>query len=723
MDETLLRKIKDMEESGMEVTRSWVSMWQEAIRYFFSDQLRNVKRHKDWDWIVINYIWPAAMQEIAKLAKNNPTIYTNPWEPSDGDTAEMMQSALQYIWEKGINGNGMRLEQIRQILDKKIYGYSVSKIFWDDKLFWDDKQKAWIGDVKYRLWHPAEFWASNEEKIDEGSCGTVRYVTLEYAIKKWPDFKKELTAESEKNVDIVSSGGGNSIAGFTSTGITTWPEGTGKSDTERPTLLLGNILTNDRLSGNGIKNLGKNVKIVKISECYFHDNSEVPRKLKEDISAEELLSNGQLVNNNGIYTEPLTGMPIVPDQWPSRITKEWDEPNYPNGRYVIRCGDTGLNPSDQKYKYSRWPFIVMPHYLLPHMWQGINAVEMYKSVQDMINISISHLTNHMKQFGDPRIAIETGALDSPPGSKKSAYKIGSGAGAIIRLVRGGLNRMKIIDPPNTSPVIGSLYQLLSQEFKNLTGLQGIATGQPLKSDSSATEASLLMMSATDRVFLQNVYEEEWVRQCAGLIAEIVQDKYDVGRMVRIVGQDKVQSATEINQKIKDVKFDIAIMPGSMLPFDEEKKIAKYLKAYELLSQPIPNPMLPEMLRTLEIPNWQKMLQQSEMYQKFIQFTQLYEGVKTGKIPPQNAVAMLMQAMGQQWNKETKGGLIPVPQELGKEKISLNYKDAPDDIKRQIESAAGFQPSTMATPEMQLEVLKAKLQPKEEPKDKTNAGNK
>ena len=293
----------------------------------------------------------------------------------------------------------------------------------------------------------------------------------------------------------------------------------------------------------------------------------------------------------------------------------------------------------------------------------------------------------MKQFGDPRIAIETGAIDSPPSSKKSAYKIGSGAGTIIRLVRGGLQRMKILDPPQTSSVIGSLYGLLSQEIKNLTGLQGIAKGEALKSDTSATEAQLLMMSATDRIFLQNIYEEEWVRQCAYLISEIVQDKYDIGRMIRVVGQDKVQSATEISQKIKDIKFDVAIMPGSMLPFDEEKKIAKYEKAYAMLAQPMPNPMLPEMLRVLEIPNWQKMLQSSEIYQKFVQFTQLFEGVKSGKINPNNAVKILMQAMGQQFDKESQGGVIPL-----KETVTLAYADVPDDIKRQMEQAAGFQPS-------------------------------
>ena len=54
------------------------------------------------------------------------------------------------------------------------------------------------GDVKYRLWHPAHFWASDDEKIDDGDCGTERYVELDWAIKRWPEFEKELKLEAEE---------------------------------------------------------------------------------------------------------------------------------------------------------------------------------------------------------------------------------------------------------------------------------------------------------------------------------------------------------------------------------------------------------------------------------------------------------------------------------------------------------------------------------------------
>jgi hypothetical protein len=94
--------------------------------------------------------------------------------------------------------------------------------------------------------------------------------------------------------------------------------------------------------------------------------------------------------------------------------------------------------------------------------------------------------------------------------------------------------------------------------------------------------------------------------------------------------------------MKEVHFDIDIVPGMTLPFDEEKRIEKYMTAYKLLADPNPNPMLPDMLRILEIQNWKKLLSQIEPYQLYMQFSQLYEAVKAGQVDPNEAVQLIVQ---------------------------------------------------------------------------------
>jgi hypothetical protein len=130
------------------------------------------------------------------------------------------------------------------------------------------------------------------------------------------------------------------------------------------------------------------------------------------------------------------------------------------------------------------------------MWQGSDAVQMYKTTQDMINVTASYLTNHMKCHGAPRTFVEDGAIPTDPKTRKP-YRILAAAGSIIRVVRGALskNRKIVVDPP--APMSQSLpfmYNLMAQEFKNLSGLQDIAQGIKQPGEMSATESQWLALA-------------------------------------------------------------------------------------------------------------------------------------------------------------------------------------------------------------------------------------
>lgn len=654
----LLKKIDSLETSGMKTTRQWYDIWSEAMRYFFSDHDRNLRKHDDWDFIVMNYIWPSSMQEIAKLSKNSPKIIAQPWSEDDADAAEVWQNACQWQWQGPLK---MRKNQIAAVLCGKIFGYRVSKIYWEDKCSWDDNEKKWVGDIRYKLWHPAFFWADGDESVDDGNCGTVRWVTLEYAQTRWPKFKKEFEriAVSSKESNDASSGE-IKFRSWISAGALTQSDGDSDDDGNAKKIKSSRLMSLIRGGDNKDNESDSDVKMVRISECYFKDYEEVHQKEERDMTAEEVVAGGLAIQgmDNKLY-DAATGELFGGEKWPTIVTREWDEPKYPYGRYVLSAGEGDeriiLNPDyeTQRWPFKRWPFVVTPHYLLPFMWQGLNAVSLYKSTQDMINISVSHMVNNLKQFGDPRIAVEDGAIALNPKTKK-AWTIRSGAGALLRLVKGGLNRYRIEPPMPISPAAAALYDLFSQEFKNLTGLQAISLGQQLKSGTTATEAQHLAISSNDRIFLQSVYEDEWVKELAGLMAEIMQANYDEGRWVRIVGEDKFVGIHQITSREKSAKYDMTVEPGTTLPFDEEKRIAKYEKAYALLANPTANPMLPEMLRVLDIPNRKKILAELPAYQKYIAFIQLYEQVKAGQIAPEQAVEMLIQAAMQEFGAGQAG---------------------------------------------------------------------
>ncbi len=657
----LNKKLDEMITAGMRTTRAWNDMWNLSLRYFFGDQLRSKRRHTNWDWVVVNYIWPTAMQEIAKLSKNFPRIIANPREASDIEAAEVWQAKLQWDWEQGLNGCGMKLEHAAAILDGKLFGYRVSKLFWENNVRWNEEKQEWEGDVKYKLWHPALFWASDDEKINDGDCGTVRYVSLDWAIRRWPKFETELREESQKFTGEFS--GVEPTRGSQSSGTTAalaagvFPGGSeAEMQDHRSNLLSGLILASDKTLGDK-RGIPKDEEVVRVEETYFRDLASEEVKEEEDIPQEELLASGTVFKNDGVF-EDIDSKPILLDDWPKRTIRTYDKPKYPTGRFVVRVGKTILNPKeeDQVYPYSQWPFVVVPHYLLPHMWRGVNAVELYRSHQDMINTSVSHLLNNMKLFGDPKIAVENDAIAINPRTKKH-FSIGAGAGAIIRLARGGLARFKILDPPSTSAGATLLYQLFVQEFRNISGMQNIAAGRKESGRVTATQAQHLAISSHDRIALQASYEDEWIRRLMALDAEISQRHYDIDRYIRIVGEDGIAGATQITENLKNIKFDVSLEPAMSLPYDKEKRQAAYLQAYELLRDPTPNPLLPDVLRQLEIPNWKKIIDLHTGWKHFQQLNALFDAVKAGQMPVEEAIKILVARLTQITQQESVGNVV------------------------------------------------------------------
>ena len=659
-EEKLHKKLDNIEFSGMERTKEWASMWQESLRYFFSDQLHNKIQHKDWEWVIINYIWPSAIQEISKLTKNAREIVAVPTESDDTLMSEAWGGLLSWQWEKGLNKKGMRIAQIAAILDAQIFGYRVSKMFWQDKVEWDEEQQVWNGDVKYRLWHPAEFWASDDEFINDGNCGTMRFVDLEWAINQWPDFKKQLKDEAEQFTDTNGAFGFDNIRGQIGTSGTYPGAGTGGIDSGtrrvKPSKLLNLILRTDKLTSDERSDRAKtDRKVVKLSDMYIKDFEEEDEKIEQDVPQEELLATGQIVQADGNFFDAQTGEPMGPQNWPRRVVREFKKPKYPHGRNILRVGHTILNKDQQVWKYSKWPFVVTPHYLLPHMWQGIDGVQLYKTQQDMINISVSHLVNNMKQYGDRKILMERGAIDVPKGRDKEQFKVGKGAGRIIRLATGAIsrNKIKFVEPANVPPAAAMLYGLFAQEFKNIQGLQDIARGIQKPGETTATESQMLAISSNDRIALQNIYEDDWVRENAGLMAEIMQNKYDPGRMVRILGQDGVPGIMQITQQMKNLRFDIDIIPTLVLPFDKERRVLNHEKAVQMIATNPTSPMLPDMLKLYEIRNWKKILEQTESWVLFQQFNQIFQQVAEGKLDPRIALQQLVQFATQKLEQVTE----------------------------------------------------------------------
>ncbi|KKM71981.1 hypothetical protein LCGC14_1425090 [marine sediment metagenome] len=635
----LLDKKRD---AGMVVTNLWRDMWFIAFKYTWGRQLQGIKPREDWNYIILNRIYPLMFSTISKLAKNNPKVLAFPWDiEKEGATefAEKWAGILQYIWESPYELN-MRLKLIYGILDAAIFGYMVGKTHWDSAVTWDGDEGQWIGNVRHTFINPATFWTDpTAETMEEAeSCGTKRRVKLEWAQARWKEFAEEIekqayTADDPQYIEGQQINYDSQKAG-------------NDGDTYR---------TNPRLRFNRLVDLilGKagnytykedmsfvnDQRYVTIEEIYWKDYETEKIKKEDPVPAQVLNDQGviQTDPNTGMHIDTKTGKEFT-DKWPMQVTKEYDKPKFPNGRFVLRVGRTILNPevkgdfSAQQYKYSRWPFTVMPYHILPHMWQGGNACEMVRNNQDMLNLTVSTLVHRTRLTADPERIMEVNALARDRKGKVRMTKP-RGLGKIIIVAKGAIDKIRNMEYASMDPATILLSQMIKQDIDDSMFSQDAARGagsnksalQKGSGKMTATEAAKIDVNSHDYTAMQAIFLDGWIDETLTLTGEIIQFNYSEGRTVRIISDNQERNREALTPELLDMRFDVNIVPGSR---------AAYLKAHELTSNPAPQPMLEETLQVLEIANRKKILakhQGTQLFAQFIQLAQLLQGIKPEEI--------------------------------------------------------------------------------------------
>lgn len=636
--------LDDIRDAGMTVTKKWMTMWMTAIQYAWGQQLQGWNLKEDWEYVIVNRIYPLMFQTIAKLAGNNPKILTNAWDDEkEGATeyAEKWAGHLQYLWGSPYELS-MRLKLIKGLLDCAIFGYMVGKGQWEHKPRggWDDTSKAWIGKTDEYFVHPGMFWAdpSAENLATAENCGTTRRVKLEWAQNRWPEHKDAIAKEAYTASDPKYTAG-DMISYKDQKGSTLSVSRQNMFSKLVSLILNQGVATGDSSATDVVA--GDKQKYVNIEEAYWRDYAEKHVKIEDNIPEGVLERQGVIVKEKvtGLFIDPKTEKPLA--EWPKQVVNEYDEPLYPNGRFVLRIGRTILNPEEkeQVYKESRWPFTVMPYHILPHMWQGGNAIEMARNNNDFLNITISAMVNQVRRTADPTKIIEAGALakgrDGKVRSKKDAI---TGLGRIIVAARGKLKAIANLEYPPLDPAVAALAEILKKDIDAQEFMHPIARGEAEKGQQTKAEIVRLNQNALDYVGLQGIFLDKWIDDTMTLIAELCQRNYEPGRLMKMLADD-VQSGMEADQQMFDVRFDVNIEPGSTLPFDEQKKQQEYAIAYKMFESPIPNPMIEDMLRVLNISKRKEILDKYKGLQLFRQFIQMGQLLAQAQSEPEVQAVM------------------------------------------------------------------------------------
>ncbi|MHC4563792.1 MAG: portal protein, partial [Planctomycetota bacterium] len=528
-NEALHQRLDEMVRIAFDATRDWSQIWQDGLDYVFNNQLTGQRRRKGWDRIQTNYIYPAVAQTMAIIAQRRPRIVAQPVEPSDTPAASQWGRVLQWQFDKVLR---MRSKLMAAALDGAVFGHYVAKTLWESKARWDVAGRRWIGQPRVAIVHPQFFGADPDaESIDDATFIVCkRRVPVEYATARWPkhDDAIEQAAAAETSEDYLAVG--NRINHKSS--------GERDSDTDGVEGRLVDLI-NRRFSPSAIPE-GRDAAggYVTIEEIYFRDLAERKSKDEREVPYAQLAAQGLIVEDeDGYWVDAKTGKPFKERQ--TEVVRDFDEPVYPFGRYVLRIGAGServiLNDAEDKqvWPYVNWPYTVGVNASLPHVWQGLNQVEMARGHQDWLNITMSHMANYVRQFSDPIVLVEQGALQGSEDNANIASKIAARAGAIWKMARGKLDRAQRVPPPPMSESLIAFYQLMGEGIKDQLGIQDITMGKQTSAPTTATEVWQLAVNSQNSTTFKSILLDAFTERVMSGVLELDQANMDPDEQVRI----------------------------------------------------------------------------------------------------------------------------------------------------------------------------------------------
>ncbi|NIA16703.1 MAG: hypothetical protein GWP08_21845, partial [Nitrospiraceae bacterium] len=459
---------------------------------------------------------------------------------------------------------------LRAALDGKIYGHFVAYVTWEPRKQWDHANNRWQGGPVLKLVSP-EFFGSDPEidTIDEGQyIVTRRRIPTAKAKLIWPGYDEAIdkSAGSEDNHRDWFMPSSLRLSSLN------FEDSTAPKATDSYSLVSQRRMV-DLITGARGKQRSSTLdapgRWITVEQFLFKDWTLEKRKRTELVPREELLESGVIRQGDesdmGLDFMTKDGSLLAADNHPKR-TIETEVPNFPTYRHVVRLGETILNNDIKKqvWPYRHQPFIVGVNQLLPHVWFGLNSVEMPRTMQDMTNTAMSHILDYVKSMSDPTWKVEEGAL-----SRGDTIK--AGAGNVIYFKKNMMNRAQREDPPNMSAGTKAAFEMSVRETQNQTGVHEVAQGRQAKGRATATEMTMLQTNTRLRMALSNALLDAATIRIFETVGEIAQRRLPVGEMIRIVGEKHASTVSQISEEMQFTRYDLEMTVTTAMPYDKEKR--------------------------------------------------------------------------------------------------------------------------------------------------------
>jgi hypothetical protein len=279
---------------------------------------------------------------------------------------------------------------------------------------------------------------------------------------------------------------------------------------------------------------------------------------------------------------------------------------------VVKVGNIILENRPWK---GLWPIALGINTPIPFRWWGMSDVEPLREDQDTLNDFISMVQDHVREFIHPRIKGVATSVINPKSLKGSPDQV-------IWMNEGRMGDLEYWQPGNMGTDLYNGMDKVERNMETTVGLAGQHLSRAAGKAQTATETQMLDRAGRGRIGLLSSLFDEFISRLYLLTAECIQNNYDPGRKVRILGESGQASVVEISQGHRDVTFDVEIEAGSTLPYDKQARKLDVQYLFSILNRAV----LPELLEIYSdvVKNKEEVMQRDQLWQQFQQMIPLMQ---------------------------------------------------------------------------------------------------
>lgn len=318
-----------------------------------------------------------------------------------------------------------------------------------------------------------------------------------------------------------------------------------------------------------------------------------------------------------------------------------------------------LDPIPQPYVFGH-PFVMLRNYEVPDEFYPMGDVEALEPLQMELDKTRSQMMNHRKRFNrkwlyDPTAFDQTGMSALNKDIDNTLVPVMDTAGRPLN---------EVIVPIPQVPVEPQLYQYEDSTLQLMDRVSGASEYQQGTTPDvrrTATEASMIQDAANSRAADKMARVELFVAEVACKVVQLAQQYMTEDQVVRVIGKNGHPLWIPYSREDIQGEFDFEVEAGSTQPKNDQFRRSQALQLLQALTP----------WAQAGLVNAQELLRYALQY-----------GFQVKNPDEFMASAVPQPQQGQDQQKSPRQSLIE----------TMNYRDAPPDIQRQIEQAAGFQPS-------------------------------